>query len=270
MPAIPRRIVCLSAEAADVLYRLGAEELVVGVSAYACLAADAPPKTIVSGFTSVRYDVIESLKPDLVIGFSDLQADALCELAKRGHTVLVTNQRTLEETFATIGLIGRLASKAEQAEALVADLQSRMEEVRQSTRHDRRRPAVYFEEWDDPLISGIGWIGELVAAAGGVDAFPELSAVPVAHERVVHLESVIKRSPDIIIASWCGKRANLQAIRQRPGWSAIPAVRHNHVYELESQYCLQPGPALIVEGLPRIARLIRRWCDSQREPSAEI
>jgi iron complex transport system substrate-binding protein len=264
MPDIPHRVVCLSAEAADVLYRLEAEELIVGVSAYARLPTDAPPKTVVSGFTKFRYDLIDSLKPDLVIGFSDLQADALCELAKRGYPVLVTNQRTLGEVSSTITMIGRIVGKGAQAEALAGELLSRLEEVRNNTRPNERRPTVYFEEWDDPLISGIGWIGELIAAAGGVDAFPELSALRAAHERVVASEDVIARSPDIIIASWCGKQANLKAICERPGWSAIPAVRHHHVYEIESEHCLQPGPALIFEGLPRIARLISRWYDSQR------
>jgi iron complex transport system substrate-binding protein len=264
LPAIPRRIVCLSAEAADVLFRLGAEELVVGVSAYARLPTDAPPKTVVSSFTKFRYDLIDSLKPDLVIGFSDLQADALCELAKRGYPVLVTNQRTLPEVLATITMIGRIVGKGAQAEALAGELSSCLEEARNTTRPNKRRPTVYFEEWDDPLISGIGWIGELIATAGGADAFPELGALRAAHERVVVSDDVIARSPDIIIASWCGKRANLKAICERPGWSAISAVRHRHVYEIESEHCLQPGPALIFEGLPRIAQLINRWHDSQR------
>ena len=245
------------------LYRLGAEELVVGVSAYARLPANATTKPVVSGFTRFRYDVIDSLKPDLVIGFSDLQADALCELAKRGYPVLVTNQRTLDEVFSTITLIGRIVGKGNEAEALACELQSRLEEVRKANQPYQRRPTVYFEEWDDPLISGIGWIGELIAAAGGADAFPEQSAKRAAHERAVGSDEVIERSPDIIIASWCGKRANLKEICERPGWSAIPAVRDHHVYEIDSDYCLQPGPALIVEGLPRIAQVIRQWCTSR-------
>ncbi|MEX2140662.1 MAG: cobalamin-binding protein [Pirellulales bacterium] len=259
MTSIPRRIVCLSAEAVDLFYRLGAQELVIGVSAFTQFPPEARSKVFVSGFTTIRYDVIESLKPDLVIGFSDLQADALRELAKRGYPVLLTNQRTLEEMFATITMLGRIVGKAAEAESLVCELQSRLEDARQTSRRWKRRPKVYFEEWDDPLITGIAWIGELIEAAGGEDAFGELGRLRTASERVIQAEAVIERAPDIIIASWCGKKANQEAIRARPGWEAIPAIHDQELHEIKSEYCLQPGPVLIAEGLPRFSAIVGNW-----------
>jgi iron complex transport system substrate-binding protein len=252
----PRRIVCLSAEAVDMLDRLGAGDFVVGVSAFARDCPAARGKTVVSGFTTFRYDTIESLRPDLIIGFSDLQADALCELAKRGYPVLLTNQRTLDEMFDALAMIGRIVGKGETAEALARELQCRLDMARQVHRGGRPRPKIYFEEWDDPLITGIAWVGELIAAAGGDDVFAELARGRSATERIVQCNDVIERSPDIIIASWCGKRADLATIRARPGWEAIPAVAHNRVYEIHSDYCLQPGPALITEALPRFEAII--------------
>jgi iron complex transport system substrate-binding protein len=263
----PRRIVCLSAETVDMLDRLGAGDLIVGVSAYARASPAARGKAVVSGFTTFRYDTIESLQPDLVIGFSDLQADALCELAKRGYPVLLTNQRTLDEMFATLAMIGRIVGRTEEAEALTRDLRCRLDAARQANRCGQRRPKVYFEEWDEPLITGIAWIGELLAAAGGDDVFPELARLRAAPARIVRCNDVVERAPDIIVASWCGKRADLDAICARPGWRAIPAFEHNHVYEIESDYCLQPGPILITEALPRFEAIIAEWRTWSHNPT---
>jgi iron complex transport system substrate-binding protein len=257
--SIPRRIVCLSAETVDMLDRLGAGDLIVGVSAFARASPAALGKAIVSGFTTIRYETIEALHPDLIIGFSDLQADALCELAKRGFPVLLTNQRTLDEMFGTLTMIGRIVGKAAEAEQLTRDLRGQLDASRQANRCQQPRPKVYFEEWDDPLISGIAWIGELMAAAGGDDIFPELARKRTAPARIVQCNEVVERAPDIIVASWCGKRADLDAIRARLGWRAIPAVEHNHVYEIQSDYCLQPGPVLITEALPRFEAIIANW-----------
>jgi iron complex transport system substrate-binding protein len=259
MMAIPSRIVCLSAETVDLLYRLGAENLIVGFSSFSRFPSKAREKPVVSGFTTIRYEIVESLKPDLIIGFSDLQADALRELAKRGYPVLLTNQRTLQEMFATLELIGRVVGKGAEAEALVCDLENRLEKAREAMHCCNHRPKVYFEEWDAPMISGIAWIGELIAAAGGEDAFPELGKLRTASERVVQAKDVIERSPDIIIASWCGKKADLDAIRARVGWDAIPAICRNQIHEIKAEYCLQPGPALITEGLPHFVAIIRYW-----------
>jgi iron complex transport system substrate-binding protein len=241
------------------LDRLGAGDQIVGVPGFATASPAAHGKTVVSGFTTFRYETIESLQPDLVIGFSDLQAEALCELGKRGYPVLLTNQRTLDETFATLAMIGRVVGKTDQAKALVRELRTRLDSARQANRPRVQRPKVYFEEWDDPLITGIAWIGELIAAAGGDEAFPELGRRRAAPERIVQSNDVVERTPDVIIASWCGKRADLDAIRARPGWCAIPAVKHNQVYEIPSDYCLQPGPSLITEALPRLETIVAAW-----------
>jgi iron complex transport system substrate-binding protein len=264
--SIPRRIICLSAETVDMLDRLGAGDLIVGVSAFArCLPA-AQGKEIVCGFTTFRYEAIESLQPDLVIGFSDLQADALCELCKRGYPVLLTNQRTLDEMFATLEMIGRVVGKANDAETLSGELKGMLHRVRQANERYTRRPKVYFEEWDDPLVSGIAWIGELIAAAGGDDVFAELGQRRIAPERVVQCTDVVERAPDIIVASWCGKRVDFEAIRARPGWEALLAVRNNQLYEIESDYCLQPGPVLITTALPRFEAIIAKWRAGQAVP----
>jgi iron complex transport system substrate-binding protein len=209
--------------------------------------------------------VIESLRPDLVIGFSDLQAEALCELAKRGHPVLLTNQRTLAEMLDTLAMIGRIVGKAVEAEALGSDLQSQLGKARQSNRGRQRRPKIYFEEWDDPMITGIAWIGELIAASGGDDVFADVSGRRAALERIVQSGDVVERSPDIILASWCGKRVDLESIRARAGWQAIPAVRCNQVYEIESAYCLQPGPVLITEALPRFEAIVAEWRQASQQ-----
>ncbi len=264
MPQSPRRIVCLSAETVDTLYRLGAGDQVVGVSGFTTTPPEARKKPFVSAFTTIRYDVIESLKPDLIIGFSDLQSDALRELGRRGYQVLLTNQRTLRETFDTILLLGRIVEHAPEAERLVADLERQLDEARASARRLARRPKVYFEEWDEPLISAIAWVSELIEAAGGDDIFPALRRCANASERIVQPETVIERAPEIIIVSWCGKKADLDAIRARPGWQATPAVRANSVYALDSAYCLQPGPMLITEGLPRLCAIMQEWERTQR------
>lgn len=258
----PRRIACLTAETVDLLYRLGVQDRIVGVSGFTRFPPEARKKPFVSAFTTINYETIETLKPDLILGFSGLQAEAARELGQRGYPVLLTNQRSLRELFETLILIGRIVEKGQEAEALVADLEGRLDAARRAARDWPRRPRVYFEEWDDPLITGITWVGELIEAAGGIDVFAELRSFPNAPERVVRPEAVIERAPDLIIASWCGKKANLDAIRGRPGWSEIPAVRAGQLHEIQSAYCLQPGPALITEGLPRFRTLFQNWHDS--------
>lgn len=255
----PRRIVCLTAETVDLLYRLGVEDRVVGVSGYTVSPPEARTKPFVSAFTTIRYDVIDALKPDLILGFSDLQADAARELVSRGYPVLITNQRTLEETFEALVMVGRSVGRGAEAEEVVADLKQRVDAARKASRCLAYRPRVYFEEWDDPLITGLAWVSDLMEAAGGEEAFPEFRTCATASQRTVQAAAVAERAPDIIIASWCGRKANLEAIRSRPGWDSIPAVRDRHVYEMKSAYCLQPGPALITEGLPRFAAIIGGW-----------
>ena len=262
MASGPRRIVCLTAETVDMLYRLGAGDRIVGVSGYTVFPPEARKKPFVSAFTTIRYETIESLKPDLILGFSDLQAEAAQRLIERGFCVLVTNQRSLKEMLETLVMIGRIVDKHDEAVALAADLEKQLDAARAS-RTWTTRPKVYFEEWDDPLITGIGWVSELVEAAGGQDVFANLSKCVTASERIIEPETVAERSPDIILASWCGKKANLEAIRSREGWSCIPAVERGQVHEIQSAYCLQPGPALITEGLPRISAILNAWHRAQ-------
>lgn len=252
MAGYPSRIVCLSAEAVEVLFHLGCEEKIVGVTRYASYPPEARSKPIISGFSDVRYGEIDELRPDLVITFSDIQAEVTKELMRRGHTVLATNQRSLEEVFSTIVLIGRVVGCESVAKELADAM--RKEIFTQDT--DAHRPRVYFEEWDEPMITGIRWVGELIEAAGGVDVFPEMREVPRAPDRVVTGDEVIKRAPDIIVASWCGKKANPDAIKKRPGWDAIPAVRDARVHEIKSADILQPGPGLL-RGFRQLREIIR-------------
>ena len=255
----PQRIACLTAETVDLLYRLGVEDRIVGVSGFTRFPPQARKKPFVSAFTTVHYDVIQALRPDLIIGFSDLQADAMRELARRGYAVLLTNQRTLAEVFDTMLLIGSIVGCAARATHLVDSLQARLEATRQAASLLPRRPRVYFEEWHEPLITGLSWVSELINASGGIDVFAELASRSTARARVIAPEAVILRSPEIIIASWCGKPVRFEAVRRRPGWDAIPAVHTGELHEIKSCYCLQPGPALITEALPRLAAIIESW-----------
>jgi len=255
----PQRIVCLSAETVDLLYRLGAGAQVVGVSGYTVFPPEARKKPFVSAFTSIRHEVIDELKPDLILAYSDLQADAAAELGKKGYPVVLTNQHSLTECFETFALIGRIVGRAQEADALIADLKQRLEAARRRLVASGARPRVFFEEWDEPLISGIGWIDDLIVAAGGDPVFPELGKAKIAGDRIVSADAVVAAAPDIVIASWCGRKAKLARIRARPGWDRVPAVRENAVFEIKSAYCLQPGPALIAEGLPRFVDIIDGW-----------
>ena len=251
----PSRIVCLSAEAVEILYRLDCGERIVGITGFAVEPPEARRKPRVSGFSTVNYDKIDALEPDLVITFSDVQAAAARELIGRGHVVLATNQRSLLDIFDTISLMGGVTGQRKQAQRLVEAM--RREIWRD---HDglstRQQPKVYFEEWDEPLISGIRWISELIEAAGGCDIFPELRGRSRASDRVVAAEEVIHRRPEIIVASWCGKKVNLSAICQRSGWEAIPAVRNGRVHEIKSAQILQPGPSLL-KGLAQLRQIIQ-------------
>jgi iron complex transport system substrate-binding protein len=248
----PSRIVCLSGEAVEIIYALGAGSRIVGVTGFAVTPPAVRRKPRVSGFSSVNYDKVEALKPDLIITFSDVQAEAAKELVRRGHVVLATNQRSLAQVFETIGLIGRVIGREAQAEKLVARMRA---EIFRRSGKGSRRPRVYFEEWNDPLISGIRWVGELIEAADGEDIFPELRACPRAQDRMVTGAEVIRRQPEIIVASWCGKKVNFSEIRRRPGWDTIPAVRAGRLYEIESAHILQPGLSLI-QGFRRLREIM--------------
>ncbi|HWB58264.1 MAG TPA: cobalamin-binding protein [Chthoniobacteraceae bacterium] len=255
MTGYPSRIVCLSAEAVEVLYRIGCGDHVAGVTRYAAEPPEARGKPLVGGFSDVDYEKIELLEPDLIITFSDVQAEAARELIRRGHTVLATNQRSLQEVFESILLIGRVVGREGEAEKLVAEMRAEIF-ANGEVPDGAKRPKVYFEEWDDPMISGIRWVSELIEAAGGADIFPELREIPRALERAVSGEEIIRRAPDIIVASWCGKKADLGAIRNRPGWNAVPAVRDGRVHEIKSAHILQPGPSML-RGFRLLREVIR-------------
>jgi iron complex transport system substrate-binding protein len=245
----PSRIVCLTEETVETLYLLGEQDRIVGVSGYAVR----PPqvrreKPRVSAFTSADIPKILALEPDLVLAFSDLQAEIAAELIRAGAAVYSFNQRDIAGILAMIRTLGALVGAADKAEALARDHEARLAEARASTR-GRPRPKVYFEEWDDPLISGIGWVSELIEIAGGEDVFVELRAQKSAKGRIVAPTNVIAAAPDLILASWCGKKVVPDRIRQRPGWDAIPAVRSGQIVEIKSPLILQPGPAALTDGL---------------------
>ena len=252
----PSRIVCLTEETTETLYLLGEGDRVVGVSGYTVRPPEARQKPRVSAFINARFDKIEALRPDLVLGFSDLQADIAAELARRGYTVVLFNQRSVAEILQMIRMLGGLIGRAERAEALASTLEAGLERIRQQAVSLARRPRVYFEEWDDPLISGIQWVEELIDIAGGDPIFPELRHAKLAKDRVVQPDEVVRRAPDVIIASWCGKAVRKERIASRAGWDALPAVQAGRIHEIKSALILQPGPASLTDGLRQLHEII--------------
>lgn len=263
-PNYPQRIVCLTEEPTETLYLLGEGERVVGVSGYTVRPPEARLKPKVSAFTSAKFEKIYALKPDLVIGFSDLQADIARELIAHGITVITFNQRSIAEILQMILMLGGLIGCAEKAERLVEQYRRELEAAAREAATFPQRPKVFFEEWKEPLISGIRWVEELIEVAGGEPIFPELRQEGLAKNRIVEPAAVVERNPDLIIASWCGKKMQPEFIRQRPGWEQIAAVRHNRIYEIKSAYILQPGPAALTEGLAQLRRHIRATAQAMR------
>lgn len=253
MSHIPERIVCLSAEAADWLWRVGAWNRVAGVTAFFTQPSGTPIKPRISGFSTARFQEIEALNPDLIITFSDVQAQLAAELIKHGWPVLATNQRTLAETEATLSLLGRVIGCEAESEQLLAEFRVRLAPTQSSA----SRPRVYFEEWDDPLVTGIGWVGELIERAGGMDVFSELRSKRAAPDRVVSPEQVRQANPEIILASWCGKPLVPSSIASRDGWADIEAVHAGHIYEVPGEDILQPGFRL-VHGYERLKEILGR------------
>ncbi len=251
----PQRIVCMSAETTELLYALGAGDRVIGVSGYSVRPPEAREKPKISAFTTAKIDKILGLKPDLVLAFSDLQADIAKDLIKKGVNVLALNQRSIAETLQTALWLGRLIGAQQQAKRYVEMFQGEMDRAKSKASAFSKPPRVYFEEWDDPMISGIAWVSEIVGIAGGKDVFPELGVRKLASERIVTSRQVIRRNPQIILASWCGKKAQLEKIRARPGWDKIDAVKEKQVFEIKSPDILQPGPSLL-RGLRQIQEII--------------
>jgi iron complex transport system substrate-binding protein len=251
----PQRIVTLTAETTEIAFAVGAGERVVGVSGYAVRPAEARKKPKVAAFQTAHVARILALKPDLVLGFSDLQADIAAELIRAGVTVLITNQRSLAETYDAVALIGAAVGEPAAGLRLAAETRNAIEAVAARPGRPSSPPRTYFEEWDEPMIAGIAWVSELIVLAGGDDIFPELRSGTTASQRLVSDLQVIERDPEIIVASWCGKKARLEKIAARPGWGAISAVRNGRLFEVKAPDILQPGPSL-VHGARQLAAII--------------
>jgi iron complex transport system substrate-binding protein len=254
------RIICLTEETVETLYLLGENRRIVGVSGYAVR----PPrvrreKPRVSAFISADVPKILALNPDLVLTFSDLQADIAAELIRKGIAVHAFNQRDVSGILAMIRTLGALVGASLKADALAESLELRVAQARERAARLTRRPRVYFEEWDEPMISGIGWVSELVEAAGGTDVFQPLAACKSAKERIITAEQMIAASPDIVIGSWCGKKFAPAKFAARPGFDAIPAVRDGFLREIKSALILQPGPAALTDGLDALQRIVAEW-----------
>jgi iron complex transport system substrate-binding protein len=253
----PRRIVCLTAEHVETCYALGAGERVVGVPGTAHRPAEARAKPRVGGFTTFRADRILDLAPDLVLAFSDLQAEISAELIKAGVPVFCSNQRSVDDILQTILMVGGLVGLEGRARDLVLDMRDDIKQVREFSSIWPDRPRIYFEEWHDPLIAGIRWVSEIIEIAGGRDIFPELRDRPSARERVVDPDEVVRRDPQIILASWCGKPVDVGAIRRRRGWAGVSAVKDGYVHELDGADILSPGPSVLL-GLRQVHEIVQR------------
>lgn len=260
-----RRIACLSTEAVETLYALGAEDCIAGISGFTTRPARArTEKPKISGFSSSRLERILAVEPDLAVGFSNMQADICRDLAAAGVEVHLFNQRDVAGIFRMVRALAAMVERKTEGEKLVAQLQAQIDAVQALARQWTDRPRVYFEEWNDPLISGIGWVSELIGIAGGDDVFAELAGHSSAKQRIIaDPQEVVRRSPDIIIGSWCGKKFRPETVCTRPGWDAMPAVRNGMVAEVKSADILSPGPSAISHGLPRLSALIARWQESR-------
>jgi len=248
----PTRIVCLTEETTETLYLLGEGDRVVGVSGYTVRPPEARQKPRISAFISAKFDKIEVLKPDLILAFSDLQADIVSELIRRGFSVVTFNQRSVAEILQMIRMLGGLIGCGDKADALASKFESDLQTIGDQASRFPARPRVFFEEWDDPLISGIQWVEELVEIAGGEPVFPHLRHAKLGKDRIVTSAAVIVANPDVIIGSWCGKPVRRERIAARDGWDQIAAVRNGHIYEVKSTYILQPGPAALTEGVRQL------------------
>jgi iron complex transport system substrate-binding protein len=263
----PERIICLTEETTETLYLLGQGDRVVGVSGYTVRPVEARRKPRVSAFINANFEKIEALQPDLILAFSDLQADIVRQLIARGHTVMTFNQRSIAEILQMIRMLGGLVGCATEAEHLALRLEGGLDAIRASAARFPFRPRVFFEEWDDPLISGISWVDELIEVAGGTTLFPALRAASLAKDRILTADAVAAHDPQAVLASWCGKAVRKRTIIERPGWSRVSAVRDGHVYEVKSTYILQPGPASLTEGVRQIHALLARVTGVEIDPS---
>ncbi len=261
----PRRIVCLTEEPTEVLYALGEQDRIVGISGFTVRPPQARrEKPKVSAFTSAKIGEILKLQPDFVVGFSDIQADIARELVKAGVEVWISNHRSVEGILDYVRRLGALVGAGARAQAYADELRRGLDAIEREAASLPRRPRVYFEEWDEPPITGIRWVAELVRIAGGDDIFPERAVEPLAKARILEdAGEVVRRAPDLILGSWCGKKFRPEKVAARPGWDAIPAVRTGQLHEIKSPVILQPGPAALTEGVAQIAAIVRAWSARQ-------
>ena len=262
----PRRIVCLTEEPTETLYALGEQDRIVGISGFTVRPAIArKEKPKVSAFISAKIDEILKLEPDMAIGFSDIQSDIAAALIKRGVEVWIANHRSVEGILDYIHRLGALVGASGKASRYADELRAGLYEIERDATSLARRPKVYFEEWDDPLITGLQWVAELIRIAGGDDVFPERAQESLAKARILEdPDDVIRRAPDIILGSWCGKKFRPEKVAARAGWHAIPAVRDGELYEIKSPNILQPGPAALTDGVQEMTRIFRKWSQALR------
>jgi iron complex transport system substrate-binding protein len=257
----PQRIVCLTEEATEWLYLLGQEQRIVGISGYTVRPRRARlEKPKVSAFLTAKIDKILALQPDCVFGFSDLQADIAALLIRAGVQVTIFNQRSVDEIFAMLYQVAAMVGQADKGLALLQAWRSELDAIEKQAASFKRRPKVFFEEWNEPHISGIRWVSELMGMAGGDDIFPELAVMPMGKDRIIaHGQSIVDRAPDIIIGSWCGKKFRPASVAARPGWQDVPAVRTGQIFEIKSADILQPGPASLTDGVAQMHRIMAQW-----------
>ena len=261
LPQGPQRIVCLTEEAAEWLYLLGQEARIVGISGYTVRprrAREEKPK--VSAFLTAKIDKILALQPDCVFGFSDLQADIAAALIRHGVQVTIFNQRSVDDIFSMLYQVAAMVGEAERGLQLLRAMRERLEAIELEARSLPRRPRVYFEEWDEPPISAIRWVSELTRIAGGDDCFPELALQSLGKDRIVaDPQEIVRRNPEIVIGSWCGKKFRAEKVAARPGWGAVAAVRERQLFEIKSADILQPGPAALTDGVEQLHRIVMDW-----------
>lgn len=257
----PQRIVCLTEETTEWLYLLGQESKIVGISGYTVRPRRArEEKPRVSAFLSAKIDKILALKPDCVFGFSDLQADIAGLLIRSGIQVTVFNQRSVDEIFSMLYQVAAMVGEVNQSEIRLKQFRENLNAIQTAASNFKRRPIIYFEEWDEPRISAIRWVSELITIAGGDDCFPELAIMPMGKDRIIaDDQSIVSRAPDIIIGSWCGKKFRSEKVSQRAGWESIPAVKNNQLFEIKSADILQPGPAALTDGVAQLHQIIQQW-----------
>ena len=260
-PDAPQRIVCLTEETTEWLYQLGQSERIVGISGYTVRPARArAEKPRVSAYLSAKIDKILALKPDCVFGFSDLQADIAAELIRKGVQVTVFNQRSVAEIFSMLFQVAAMVGQGERAAELMGSMQARLQTIQSLAASLPRRPRVYFEEWDEPHISAIRWVSELVGIAGGDDCFPELALQPMGKDRIIpDGAEIVRRNPDIIIGSWCGKKFRPEKVAARADWESVSAVKNGQLFEIKSCDILQPGPAALTDGVEHLHRIVMNW-----------